>query len=59
MKYKVTEARNLQDQMIGCSLEEAGPEEQTRREKFADHVEYIDIFDDLKSAEMYFEMIQQ
>lgn len=57
MKYKVTEARDLEGQVIGVSLNEAGPEERTRREQFADHVECIDIFDDLESAKMYFEAV--
>lgn len=57
MKYKVTEAHDLEGQVIGFSLDEAGPEERTRREQHADHVEYIDIFDDLETAEMYYEMV--
>lgn len=57
MKYKVTEAHDLEGQVIGVSLNEAGPEERTRREQFADHVEYIDIFDDLETAQVYYEAV--
>lgn len=57
MKYKVTEARNLDGQVIGFSLDEAEPEEQTRRERFDDRIEYIDIFDELETAQAYYEAL--
>lgn len=57
MKYKVTEIRTLEGQIVGVDFDKAEPEEQTRVERCAGHVEYIDIFDDLETAQAYYEAV--